>query len=404
MTNYDQRLSKLEVSEVDQVFWHKSDADTDRSLCNIVARDRREKAHPTDTEDPYPYLRRRVPSILPEGYTGKHQGNPPVVRRGNVLKAIFYKNEKPLILGPVESKYEPPVCRPDPYTIRSKKCQYRPLAGCQDEDKDFVADFPEPRRPNCETWLHGPCRGDKSDDEKEPCIGRDWWTVSDFCQEGDKCPSCEKCTDIDYVKRCKNSWHKKYSRNTMSCQSPNGRDEWKIYNGTYRRAEAETGQSVVYSEGKGHLTSGNASTDDDLRGHYTFQGEKVSGDAGIGSWEISTNTEDVPIGQASEGTRVAALRDDDNQELWAFEAINFKKTTFVRFMKDGQIVINSCNGASYIVVDGPTNKISIYGTREIYMQASEKITADTPLFVHTGKVTAPDCAHDICACSCCGGN
>lgn len=398
MTNqvvaYDQRQSKLEIAQVDAVHWHKNKNDKDWNVSDIVSRDRRTKAHDTD----FSYVRHRVPCIQEDG--AKFSGHPVNPRRGNAVKALFYKNQKPIILGPVESKFEPPVCRPDPYTYRCKRNQYRPLS--QDEDKDFVTDFPDLKKPSCENWQHGPCKGDKSDDEKEPCIGRDWWYVSDFCQEGDKDPSCERCVDIDYPKRCKNSWHKKYSRNTMSCQAPNGRDEWKIYNGTYRRAEAETGQSVVYSEGKGHLTSGNASTDDDLRGHYTFQGEKVSGDAGIGSWEINTHTEDVPIGQASQGVRTAGIRPEDNQVIWAWEAIKFaddSPESYIRIYKDGKIVLNSCNNASVITIDGTTNKITIDGTANVEIKATEKVLIDTPLTHMTGDVQIDGyCTHTDCTC------
>lgn len=399
---YDQRQSKLEIAQVDAVHWHKTKNDKNWNVSDIVSRDRRTKAHDPD----FSYVRHSVPTIQENG--AKFSGTPVNPRRGNAVKALFYKNQKPIILGQVESKFEPPVCRPDPYTIRCKFAQFRPLPRptIQDYDLDFVQEFPDPKKPQCTNLQHGPCNGDSSD-TKEPCLGRDWWTVSDFCQEGDKDPSCEKCVDIDYPKRCKNSWHKKYSRNTMSCQAPNGRDEWKLYNGTYRRAEAETGRSVVYSEGKGHLTEGNASTDQDLRGHWTFQGEKVSGDAGIGSWECSTHTEDVPIGQASQGVRFAGIRPLDMQVLWAWEQMNFPTDSYIRCMKTGDIKLHSLTNASYVDIDGTSETVTVCGANIIDEQASTVIRQTTDLvdqvtqLVHNHGSEQIDgtCTHGACSCS-----
>lgn len=386
--SYINRIIKFEICEVDKIYWHRTKADHDYNVANVVIRDRRMLVDPL-----FNYIRKRIPSL--QSPSSKYSGatNP---RRGNLVKVLFYKQRKGLVLNQISSKKEPPVCRPDPYTKRKKFYQYRPLY--QDKNKDFPKEFPDPLKPSCWNWQHGPCFGDARDDEKEPCPGRDWWVVSDFCQEGDSEPSCENCVDIDYPKRYKNSWHKKYSRNTMSCQAPNGRNEWKLYNGTYHRAEAETGNSVVYSEGKGHLTEGNASCDSDLRGHYTFQGEKVSGDVGIGSWEWNTDTEDVPIGQTSKGVRTAGIRLGDNQVNWAWETIDFATKTRIRFYKDGEIEINSCNGSSEITVDGMTGKVTITGSEIVELDATKKIVFKAPLIQCLGFLDHPA----GCSCGKCG--
>lgn len=378
---YDHRQSKLEIAQVDAVHWHKTKNDKNWNVSDIVSRDRRTKAHDPD----FSYVRHRVPTIQENG--AKFSGTPVNPRRGNAVKALFYKNQKPIILGQVESKFEPPVCRPDPYTHRCKRNQYRPLS--QDEDKDFVTDFPDLKKPSCENWQHGPCNGDSSDDGKEPCLGRDWWTVSDFCQEGDKDPSCEKCVDIDYPKRCKNSWHKKYSRNTMSCQAPNGRDEWKLYNGSFRRAEAETGQSVVYSEGKGHIREQNAVSDQDLRGHINWKGDK---DGGCGTIDVHAEDEQVAFASESKGARMSVVNNQDGSVTFAYEAIYFDQAAYIRIMKDGQIMIST------------PKKITIESTGdEVLIKAATKITLDSPLTHNTNDVqTDGKCTHAGCDCPCCG--
>jgi hypothetical protein len=386
------RLIKFEICEVDKIHWHKNANDKNFNTSDIVIRDRRQ----IEDED-FRYVRERVPTL--QEPSGKWSGHPVNPRRGNLVKTLFYKLRKALILSNVDSKWEPPVCRPDPYTERNKLTQYRPLS--QDKNKDFPTAFPNPRKPVCENWQHGPCNGDKTDDEKEPCIGRDYWHVFDYCQEGDRQPSCENCTSIDYCKRCKNTWLKCYSANTMSCQSPNRRIELHTYCGSNLRFENESGQSEIYSEGQSHIQLKNAVSESDPRAQLNLQGKDVSGEAGVGTWDLHTHTEDKPIASEGEGVRFAGIRPDDNQVNWAWELINFPTKSFVRCYKDGDIEINSCNGASVITIDGTTNKITIDGTREILLKASEKITADTPLFVHTGLVTAPDCHHDACTCPCC---
>lgn len=419
VTNYDQRLSKLEVSEVDQAFWHKTNGDKNRTLLNIVARDRREKTHPADEDDPYPYLRRRVPSILQESYTGKHQGHPKVIRRGNALKAIFYKNEKPLILGPVESKFEPPVCRPDPYTERTKMCQYRPLRGCQDDELDFIKPYPEPKKPTCSNWQHGPCKGDKSDDEKEPCIGRDWWFVWDYCQEGDKEPSCENCTKIDYPKRCKNTWMKAYSDNTMSCEAPNRR--WELHQkcGSYLRFDSETGKSKEYSEGKGHIRLGNAVCESDKRGHINFQGSE---NAEAGTIDGHSAHEEVPIPNESDGARWVVVAPTDNAYQDGYGTISadlmdLPTTSGIRIYKDGTVRVRSHDNKAEVFLKNnghcwlwniPTDAyIEMPTDGTVVVHSDVKIILDSDVDItgnlHNFKDVQTDgtCTHKGCVCPCC---
>ena len=374
---YDQRQSKLEIAQVDAVHWHRTKNDKNWNVSDIVSRDRRTKAHDPD----FSYVRHRVPCIQEDG--AKFSGHPANPRRGNAVKALFYKNQKPIILGPVESKFEPPVCRPDPYTYRCKRNQYRPLT--QDEDKDFVTDFPDLKKPSCENWQHGPCQGNSSDDGKEPCLGRDWWQVYDYCVQGDEDPSCEKCTDIDFCKRCKNTWIKAYSANTMSCSAPNRRWELHQYDGSALRFENEDGPSEVYSEGKGHVQLQGATSEDTPKGHWTHY---PNGNFEIQS-ETSSMKDNLPI-----GARIKVFSHEDTG-LIAAEMIWFDAgNPYVRIMKNGEIMI------------GTPAKITIESTAsEVLIKAATKITLDSPLTHNTADVqTDGTCTHVGCVCPCCGGN
>jgi hypothetical protein len=365
---YDNRQSTLEVSQVDKVVWHKTANDKDYDLADLVPRERREKTH-----DPnFSYIRHRVPSII-SGYHGRYQGKPINPRRGNAVKTVFFKNQKPLILGPVESKFEPPVCRPDPYTQREKLCQYRPLF--QDEDKDFVTTFPDPVKPTCTNWQHGPCFGDQRDDQKEPCFGRDYYKVFDYCRQGNLMPSCEKCDSIDYPKRYGNTWLKVYSVNTMSCQAPNSR--WELHQkcGSNLRFENATGRSVIYSEGKSHIQLKNAVYEDDERGQLNFQGESVNGVKAVGTIDLHTHTEDLPLADEKEGVRFAIVRPEDDQVTWAFELIDFPTSSFIRCYKDGKIEVSSCNGKATGTFDG-LGEIITLKAKNIKLDGDVEVTGD----------------------------
>ena len=393
--SYIGRIIKFEICEVDKVRWHKTKADHDYNVSDVVIRDRRMLVDPL-----FNYVRKRIPALqLPSGKFSGHPTNP---RRGNLVKVLFYKLRKGLVLNQISSKKEPPVCRPDPYTERTKFCQYRPLY--QDSNKDFPKDFPDPKKPTCENWQHGPCFGDQRDDEKEPCLGRDYWHVFDYCVEGDSDPSCEKCTDIDYCKRCKNAWLKIYSANTMSCQAPNRRVELHTYCGSYLRFENECGKSVEYSEGKSHIRLGNATCEADKRAHLNLQGSEVSGDDGVGTWDLHTNHEEVPLASESQGVRFAGVRPEDMQVDWAYELINFPTQSYIRCYKNGKIEINSCAGSSVIIIDGTENKVTVNGTANVLLKATDKVTCDTPL-THILQNMQIDgfCFHDGCSCGAAGG-
>lgn len=403
VVRYIMRSLRFEICVVDRVRWHKSPwpGCKDFNVCDVVIRDRA-----LEDDDPKDYVRYRCTSL--NGLVGRFFGSPWTPRRGDVVKVWFYQKRKGIILGTEPSFGNEPVCRPDPYTIREKICQYRPHT--QTETLDFPDKkypYPEGKKPTCQNWHHGPCNGDKTDDEREPLLGRDWWQVYDFCQQGDEDPTCQHCLDIDYPARCKNTWRKVYSRNTMSCDAPDGRLEDHVACGSYSRWESESGYSKEYSEGKGHIRIGNAVCEADKRFHLNVQGVDVNGADAVGTFDLHTNHEEVALAAESEGVRFAATRPEDDQVTWAYEFMNFPTTSYIRCYKDGKIVIDSCDGASVITVDGTTNKVTIAGTAnveidatdEIELNAGAKITLNAPL-THVTQDHQIDgtCTHGPCSC------
>lgn len=392
---YIKRLIKFEICAVDKVHWHRTRGDKDYNVSNVVMRDRRLKQ---DTVSPsqkdFPYVRQRCPTL--QEFGGKFAGHPVNPRRGNLVKVFFYKQRKGLILDPIHSKWEPPVCRPDPYTQRTKYCQYRPLH--QDENKDFPVDFPDPKKPVCENWQHGPCNGDKSDDEREPTIGRDYWFMYDFCQEGDKDPPCDKCTSIDWPKRTKNSWRKAYSADTMSCESPNRRLEDHVYCGSYHRFESENGRSIEYSEGVGHIREGNAVCESDKRGHINFKGNKAGG---AGTIDVHAMHEEVAYASEHVGARMSVVSEFDDSVNWAYEAIKFEKDAWIRIYKDGKITIHT---PEKILIESTSDEVHIKAATQIKLEAP-LIYEQTDLEHNTGnEQTDGTCTHAGCSCPCCIGN
>lgn len=368
------RYIRYETCVVDKVYWHKSPKDKDYNVVDVVMRDR---ANVVD--DKFGYVRCRITSLMHQ-YVGKHFGHPWNPRRGDTVKVLFYQNWKGTIVSCEETKGQPPVCRPDPYTERDKKCQYRPMF--QNDYKDFLSKtYQDGKKPTCTNWQHGPCNGDKTDGE--PTIGRDWWHVWDYCMQGDEEPTCTDCVDIDYPKRDKNTWLKVYSDETMSNESPNNRAEFHTKCGSYLRFEQETGRSDEYSEGKAHIRFGNANNEDDKRWHLNVQGETVSDEAGVGTWDIHTNHEEVPLASESQGVRFAGVRPEDQQVDWAWEVINFPTNSYIRCYKSGIIVINSCSDGAVVTVDGTTSTI----------------TLDADLTHITGDVQIDGfCTHPDCTC------
>jgi hypothetical protein len=374
----------MEICVIDRAHYHKApwSKGSDQELNNydVVIRDRS-----IATNEDIDYVRYRCIPLLP--IVGRFFGTPPTYRRGDLVKVWFYQKRKGIIMGAVDSYGNEPVCRPDPYTIREKICQYRPHE--QDDKRDFhdrepLGRYPDGKKPTCTNWQHGPCNGDKTD-RAEPTVGRDYWHVWDYCQEGDTDPTCQHCVDIDYPGRENNTWHKVYSHDTMSCESPPKRDEWHYYCGSYLRHESECGDSDEYSEGVGHIRHGNAVSECDQRSHINFKGNKGGG---AGTIDVHAAHEEVAFSAETEGARMSVVHNEDSSVTFAYEAIYFDQNAYIRIMKDGQIIIST------------PKKVTIRSTGdEVLVQAATKITLDAPL-VHVTQDHQIDgsCTHGPCSC------
>ncbi|MFA7211735.1 MAG: hypothetical protein WC110_09855, partial [Bacteroidales bacterium] len=191
----------------------------------------------------------------------------------------------------------------------------------------------------------------------------------DYCQEGDATPDCSVCKTIDSIGRDKNSWDKVYSHETESCEAPSKRRELHVPSGSYLRFDSETGQSVEYSEGCGHIRLGNATCEGTKKGHLNFNPH--------GTIDIHSMHEEAPIASEQVGTRVIVVAPEDSSVEYAVEAKDFESGAYIRIMKSGEIIIHS-----------PT-----------------KITLDAPLVEEThDNLTSGDntivgfCSHGGCSC------
>jgi hypothetical protein len=350
----DKRKTTVEIAEVDTVKWHETADDLDYNISEVVLRDRAE-------DDPnFKYVRKLVPTI--QQRSANMSGSPINPRRGNFVKVLFYKEQSPIILGTASSKQEPPVCRPDPYTIREKFTQYQPLE--QDpNDLLFKKKYADPKKPQCLNIQHGNCFGDIRDDSQPPCKGRDYYHVFDYCQQGDEEPSCENCRNIDYPQRCGNSWLKVYSTDTMSVEAPNSRYELHQKCGSFLRFENETGISKEYSEGAGHIRIENATCEAKKKGHINFNPK--------GSIDIHSVHEEAVIASEALGTRITVIAPEDMSVNYAVEARDFETGSYIRILKNEDIIAYS---DTKIKVEAP----------EVTLKASTKILLDSPVTQYTG--------------------
>jgi hypothetical protein len=347
------RRLRIEICCVTGIHNHKSPGDRNFNTVDVIMRDRPAK------NDKYRF---RTDIIVPPNYLGGHcMGDTRSPRVGDVVVVLFYADREGYVLGPAWSWAEYPVCRPTPYDIAKKGGQW--MKPYQDEWSDFPEEpYPEIKKPYCDRWFHGPVKGTTG-------RGRDWARVYDYCQEGDATPDCSVCKTIDSIGRDKNSWDKVYSHETESCEAPSKRRELHVPSGSYLRFDSETGQSVEYSEGCGHIRLGNATCEGAKKGHLNFNPQ--------GSIDIHSKHEEAPIASEQAGTRVIVVAPEDSSVEYAVEAKDFESGAYIRIMKSGEIIIHS-----------PT-----------------KITLDAPLVEEThDNLTSGDntivgfCSHGGCSC------
>jgi hypothetical protein len=261
------------------------------------------------------------------------------------------------------------------YDRVDKFCQWqRP----EFDDNLDAYDHPQGKMPVCEKLFHGYPKGSVGS-------GRDYQMVYD-CLKGDKDPTCKECITIDSVPRCSEGWDKVYSGQTESCQAPDKRMERHAKCGSYIRLESETGKSVEYSEGRGHIRIGNATKESEKKGHLNFQGEEVSGCTGVGTWDIHTSHEECALAAEQTGVRVACVRPEDMQVDWAFEAKDFESGAYIRIMKSGDIRMYSPG--------------TIYETADVSIIQTSPLIDQVTKLVHNYGSEQIDvyCTHTDCTC------
>ena len=296
-------------------------------------------------------------AVLQHDLIGHKFGHPHTIRVGDVVALLCIEDQLPLVLGTVYSQQMKPLCRApcdnqsnnidEKYSEVDKWCQWkRPIYTIDDNGLPAVIRYQDPEKPSCHKIFHS---------------NRDQMTLYDFCVEGDKDPDCSECKTIDYVKRNKNTWIKSYSHDTGSCQSPPKRWELHTYDGSCIRFENETGQSVVYSEGQGHIRVENRIKEELPGGHINFQGSKVTGNGTIDMHSGNTDP-GLPLSSETLGARVAVLAEDDTYtdavgEI-AAEVIYLPKGNYLRLYKDGTIKLHAGETSTNITMTDDTITLS----------------------------------------------
>lgn len=336
------RRLRIEICCVTGIHNHEAPGDRKFNTVDVIMRDRPAK------NDKYRF---RTDVIVPPNYLGGHcMGDTRSPRVGDVVVVLFYADREGYVLGPAWSWAEYPVCRPTPYDIANKGGQW--MKPYQDEWSDFPEEpYPQIKKPYCDRWFHGPVKGTTG-------RGRDWARVYDYCQEGDATPDCSVCKTIDSIGRDKNSWDKVYSHETESCEAPSKRRELHVPCGACIRFESETGQSVVYSEGLGHIQIQGATCEDRPKGHLTHYPD--------GSWEVQSETSSMKDNLPC-GARVRVYSHESEGDIAAEMIWYDAGNPFIRIMKDGEIIIHS---PTKITLDAPlidetTDLVHNHGSQQI---------------------------------------
>jgi hypothetical protein len=322
---------------------------------------------------------------------GNRFGQPWTPRVGDMCAVLFFFNNKPLLLGTVVTPSQKPVVRgpaspttDGQYDRVDKWCQWQRVTF--DENLD-ASKHPEGKLPICEKLFHGPPKG-------ETGPGRDWQMVYD-CKKGDKDPTCKDCIKIDSVPRSAEGWDKVYSEDTESCEAPHKRMERHAKCGSYIRIESETGRSLEYSEGIGHIRIGNNVGEDDPRGHINFKGDVASG---AGTIDMHAQYERVAYASENSGARTSVVANQDTSVLWACESIYFDKAAYIRIMKDGQIIIHTPykitieSTGTDILIKSPT----VIEENVHLVHMTENCLIDGHLDVDS--ITVGSCSHVSCSC------
>jgi hypothetical protein len=315
--------------------------------------------------------------LVLQRYSQKYGGNPYMPRIGDMVAVLFILNQKPLVLGTVNTDQQDPVCRSpfSPHNPNAIDARYdevnkwsqwvRPIFN---KNEEVVVHYPG-RHPNCTKTFHK---------------NRDQMKVTD-CKQGCK-SSCKCCKNMDHVKRCGNQWEKIYSCETCAkdpehpyipaCnEKAKRRHEWHEPCGSYFVFQNNCGDQDY---GKGLVRLENATCENQMKGHLNLDPK--------GTIDIHSKHCNAPYATEAEGTRVSVVALEDNSVTHSVEAIDFSKGSWIRIFKSGDIGIHSLENSSYIDIDGTFEKIIIYGANIIEQHAASRIDMITPLVHITGNL------------------
>lgn len=173
-------LLRVEVGQVENVYWHKTDSDLDYNVVDVRIRDYR-------ADWSKELIRRRIPVLQREG--GKYQGCPWTPKVGDLVVVLFYQNEKAVVLGTLPNWEQPPLCRPGGKGFDDdvkKLSQWKPPK--KDGLGQFIS-FPPPEKVYCEKWW-----------------GKDRSRIMVLeCPLAEQSQTCELCDDIDKISDCSKS-------------------------------------------------------------------------------------------------------------------------------------------------------------------------------------------------------
>jgi len=349
MRRDDRRAGTFERCEVIAVKPYTKPSDPWENFVDIQFIDR-----PYDLEK-RPITREDVP--IAQRLHGKYQGTPWTPRIGDMVIIAWLKDDVAVVIATIPSLEQPPVCRSkatdeDQEVVR-KLCPWE--APEQDEKGNYII-FKNPKHPDCFKWWPKT---------------RDSIYVFD-CKNGHDCAQCDRtapCNLLDDIKA--RTWFKNFS----DISNTETDEKWRF------KFHHNSGSVAIWdNDGTFHLEnktncvtcggSGCSGTCPTCKGTRLVDDETCPACGGCGQSACKTcsgldegkaHTHFYPDGnidwhagnphpnkcfplltEETHGVRVACIHPDSTLAVdWNFEAIDFQTGAYIRFMKDGEVVIHS---------------------------------------------------------------